>query len=186
MISSRIGVAFYTPDKKQIELRLKSSKYPLIRLGSLLETPPTNGVDTRSYQDSGQRYLRVQNIRPFEIDFKDARFVEVGNSKDVSLKTDDVLLTRKGTFGVAALVTEEIKDDLISSEIVLLRVAQDSKCSPEYLVSWINSPLAQQLLDQYKTGGIMGHITQDVINNFPVPLPDAKKQETLIKELHNA
>jgi type I restriction enzyme, S subunit len=186
MVSSRIGVEFYTPDKKQIEVRLMSSKFTLVKLGSLLEEPPMNGVDARIYQDNGQRYLRVQNIRPFEIDFRDARFVEAGNAKNVSLRTNDVLLTRKGTFGVAALVTEETKNDLISSEIVLLRVSKNSKCSPGYLVSWLNSPLAQQLLDQYKTGGIMGHITQDVINNFPVPLPNAKTQETLVKDLQEA
>ena len=181
--SQRIDPFFYTPNFVKLEEELRALSHEIAPLGSQLSVPPMNGIDARDYLESGQRYLRVQNVRPFEIDRSDARFVLSEHSKDVSLKTGDVLLTRKGTFGVAAPVTEENEGDLISSEIILLRLSEKSKYTSNYLVGWLNSSFAQALLNRRKTGGIMGHITQDVVNDFPVPVPNKKIQEKIANEI---
>jgi restriction endonuclease S subunit len=142
-----------------------------------------NGIDAREYLDSGKKYLRVQNIRPFEIVLDSVKYVETESTKDVMLKAGDVLLTRKGTFGVAAVVTDEFIDCLISSEIILLRLSEGANCSPDYLAAWLNSKAGQVLLDRHKSGGIMGHVTQDVVNMFPIPLPSDEIQKSIADEL---
>ena len=103
--------------------------------------------------------------------------------RNVALKAGDVLLTRKGTFGVAAAVPQDAEDCLISSEIILLRLSPKSECSSEYLVAWLNSSIAKTLLDRNKAGGIMGHLTQDVVAEFPVPIPTPQVQRRIVEEV---
>ena len=152
-------------------------------LASLLSSPVVNGVDARKYQENGQRYLRVQNIKPFEIVLDDVKHVSVTSSKDVFLSSGNVLLTRKGTFGVAAVVSDEAQDCLISSEIMLLRMAGNSECRADYLVAWLNSSIAQTILERHKTGGIMGHLTQDIVSQFLIPIPSDDIQQKIVQEI---
>ena len=178
----RFDAFFYMPSLRKTEEFVRAFK-PVMRLESLLTRPPMNGLDARTYGDVGQRYLRVQNVRPYDLLLDDVKFVTTDFSKDVSLKAGDILLTRKGTFGVAALVPSSAEDCLISSEIILLRLKAGSHCLPEYLIAWLNSSLARTIFDRHKAGGIMGHLTQDVVAGFPIPLPDPKVQETIAAEV---
>ncbi|MFA7005841.1 MAG: restriction endonuclease subunit S, partial [Verrucomicrobiia bacterium] len=94
-----------------------------------------------------------------------------------------VLLTRKGSFGLAAVVPKEAVDCLISSEVILLRLSPDANCNPDYLVSWLNSEIAQAILNRHKSGGIMGHLTQDVVSELPIPLPPKEIQTAIAAEV---
>lgn len=182
---SRIDPFFYTPSLLKSEAIIKSFKPKVVSLSSLLSSPILNGIDARKYQENGQRYLRVQNIKPFEIILDDVKCVSVTSSKDVSLASGDVLLTRKGTFGVATIVSEEAQDCLISSEIMLLRMAENSECRADYLVAWLNSSIAKTILERHKTGGIMGHLTQDIVSQFPIPIPSDDIQQKIIQEIYH-
>lgn len=106
--SSRLDSFFYTPSLIKTEQLARRFKPKVVSLVSLLREPPLNGVDARDYEETGQRYLRVQNIRPFDLVQDDVKYVSIAPSKDVLLKAGDVLLTRKGTFGVAAVVSYQI------------------------------------------------------------------------------
>jgi restriction endonuclease S subunit len=179
----RFDTFFHRPDLKKTEELVREYK-PMNTLRSLLSRPPMNGVDARTFVDAGQKYLRVQNIRPYELALDDVKRVVTGFSKDIFLKAGDILLTRKGTFGVAALVPADAEDYVISSEIILLRLRTDCDCLPEYLIAWLNNSLAKTVFDRHKAGGIMGHLTQEVVSDFPVPLPEPKVQEAIAAEVH--
>jgi type I restriction enzyme, S subunit len=181
---SRIDSFFYTPSLIKAEQLVRGFKPKSVPLISLLREPPLNGVDARDYEETGRSYLRVQNIRPFEIIQDDVKYVSFAPSKDILLKVGDVLLTRKGTFGVAAVVSEADENCLISSEIILLRILSNADCSADYLAAWLNSSLATAILNRHKTGGIMGHITQDVVSEFPVPIPAQDIQHKIVSEIH--
>lgn len=183
MLPARVDSNFYKPYLRKTEEAVVGLPFKKMALHTLLDSAPINGIDAREYLATGQRYLRVQNVRPYELLLNDVKYVESASTKDVSLKSGDVLLTRKGTFGVATAVPLEAEDCLISSEIILLRLRQSVSCLPDYLVAWLNNSMAQRLLERYKTGGIMGHITQDVVSDFPIPLPPLSIQETIASEV---
>ena len=182
---SRIDPFFYTHSLLRAEATIKIFKPKVVSLSFLLSSPILNGVDARKYEEDGQRYLRVQNIKPFEIILNDVKYVSVSSSKNVFLMPGDILLTRKGTFGVAAVVSEEAQDCLISSEIMLLRLSNNAECSADYLVAWLNSSMAQTILERHKTGGIMGHLTQDIVSQFPIPIPSDDIQQKIIQEIYS-
>lgn len=184
MNSERIDALYYLPTFIKAAEELKKLSHKVAPLKSQLEFAPLNGLDSRNYVETGQRYLRVQNVRPYQIDASDAKYVETNTTKDINLQVGDVLLTRKGTYGVAAPVTSEYVNDLISSEVILLRLAEHADISTDYLVYWLNSSLAQLMFRRLKTGGVMGHITQDIVNDFPIPIVDKAIQEKIVDKFN--
>ena len=147
--------------------------------------PPVNGTDEREFLPEGKPYLRVQNVRPFDVVIESIVYVNDDSGK-ITLQPDDILLTRKGTFGVAAIVQNNITSYSISSEIILLRTNKSLPFNEDFLVAWLNTSLIQLYFDRRKTGAIMGHITQDVVSSIPVPKIPLKTQEKLIATLDAA
>ncbi len=180
--NGRQDAYFYTPHLLMTEALVR--RFPLVvSMISLLNSAPLNGIDARDYVDEGRTYLRVQNVRPYDVVLDDVKYVITDKVKDITLSKGDVLLTRKGTFGVATVVPDEAVNALISSEIMLLRLKNNALCSAEFLVAYLNSSIAQRLFDRHKSGGIMGHITQDVVSAFPVPIPDVEVQKRVTQEV---
>mgnify|MGYP000362651114 CR=1 FL=1 len=105
--SSRLDPFHYLPKFRLIEKVLDKCKYPLQTIGDILSAPIVNGLDARKFVGAGTKYLRVGNIKPDEIDETDIKFLDISLEdikKDIKLKPNDVLLTRKGTFGISAVI----------------------------------------------------------------------------------
>jgi restriction endonuclease S subunit len=180
---SRMDVHFFLPKFIETERIIQSFKGLTVPLKEVLSANPVNGIDARNYEDTGRPYLRVQNIRPYEIDTSEIKYVNIVTDKDITLSRGDILLTRKGSFGIAAVVTDDFTDCLISSEIILLRLSKASLYIAEYIVAWLNSSISNILMDKFKAGGIMGHLTQEVVNNFPLPVPSMETQRLIAAEI---
>ena len=65
----------------------------------------------------------------------------------------------------------------------MLRVTPGESYLAEYLVAWLNCVACRVLLDRYKAGGIMGHLTQEVVRNLPVPLPGLETRKLIAEEV---
>lgn len=179
----RLDVSFYQPWLRKTEAAIRSLPCQTVGLGKLLREPPVNGVDARDFQENGRRYLRVQNVRPFELSLEDVKYVSTESEKQIGLSEGDILVTRKGTYGIAAIVPPDAVDCLISSEVILLRIKPNSSVLTDFLVAWINTSACQTLLFRHKSGGIMGHLTQDVIVSVPVPTADRLIQQAIVDEV---
>jgi restriction endonuclease S subunit len=70
---------------------------------------------------------------------------------------------------------------VISSEI--FRVVLKENINPHYLVSWLNSKPQQVIFDRIKTGGIMGHLSQEVVCQIKIPLPSYAVQNKIDEEV---
>lgn len=107
MNGGRLDPFHYLPKFMLQEKALSACKYPLKTIGEILSGPIVNGLDARKFVEAGTKYLRVGNIKPDEINETDIKFVNIpieNIKKDIKLEPGDVLLTRKGTFGVSAVV----------------------------------------------------------------------------------
>ena len=92
-----------------------------------------------------------------------------------------MLLTRKGTFGVSAVVDKDTENCLISSEI--FRIVVKSEVDSYFLSAWLNSKIQQIVFNQIKTGGIMGHISQEALSEIKIPLPPLSIQNKIAREV---
>ncbi|CCI25992.1 restriction endonuclease subunit S [Microcystis aeruginosa] len=184
--NSRFDAFFFQPHLISADLLIRNYKSGITELSEILSMEPINGIDSRKYVAFGERYLRVKNIKPFEIKTDDIVYVENNLSvkqRKINLLENDILITRKGSFGICTKVDKSVTDCLISSEIILLRISKTSPYEVDFLVAWLNSSIIQSILNRHKSGAIMGHLTQDVIKQLPVPNISKNLQHQIISEV---
>lgn len=134
-----------------------------------------NGIDSREFISDGLPYVKVADVKPFAVDLTQAQTVPDHAVPDRGLaQKGDLLLTRKGTFGVAALVEIDTRF-AISSEVFRIQL-DGSKVLGPYLVALLNSSICQEQFDRQKIGAIMGSLTQVSLRRIRLPLPPLDKQ----------
>ena len=126
-----------------------------------------NGTDSRQYVQEGIPYLKVTNIKTTGLSRHNLQFLPYDTPYKNKLQKGDLLVTRKGTFGVATIVTDEMEDMLISSEIFHIRL--NGNINPYILAYYINTDVIQKELIRQSIGAIMGSLTQEVLLSLPIP-----------------
>lgn len=160
-----------------LEHGLDRGQYLAASLGQLYLSI-NNGVDCRDYIAGGLPYVKVADVKPFAVELAQAHTVLADSIPERGLvQKGDLLLTRKGTFGVAALVETDAKF-AISSEV--FRIELDaSKVLGSYLTTVLNSSICQEQFDRQKIGMIMGSLTQVSLRRIRLPLPPLEKQREI-------
>lgn len=133
-------------------------------------TSVTNGFDERNEIESGLPYIKVADVRAGYIDLKNSPRVRVSALTNASEKQKpkkgDLLLTRKGSFGIAAVVMESASF-LCSSEVFSCKPSK-----PEFMpiLSWfLNSEAGNMQFWQFSTGTTMPGINQENLQNILIP-----------------
>ncbi|HFD39785.1 MAG TPA: hypothetical protein ENJ31_08085 [Anaerolineae bacterium] len=149
-------------------------------MGELIE-PIRNGFDYRGFADKGTPYIRVGNVRNGRLDTEGALKVPItikDVDKDVVLQPGDVLFTRKGTFGNAAVVRKGQEHAIISSEIMLLRL-KDKRVEPDYLALFLNSTAGYLQVERRVHGVAFYSISQTDLASVIIPIASVKTQKRL-------
>lgn len=140
-----------------------------------------NGYDFRDYKETGTPYLKVANIKKGEFDFSKLQYINFNSSdisKNIQLKKDNILLTRKGTFGNAIALDKDY-DYVISSEVFYIEL-KDESINPKFLEIFFNSKIGQLQFDKNKIGAIMGSLSQEAIRDLKIPFPKLETQNKIV------
>ena len=160
-----------------LEHSLDHGSYPTASLAQLCLSI-NNGADCREFITDGLPYAKVAEVKPFTVDLAQAQTVPADSIPERGLvRKGDLLLTRKGTFGVAALVDTDAKF-AISSEVFRIEL-DSSKVLGAYLTTVLNSLICQEQFDRQKIGMIMGSLTQVSLRRIRLPLPPIDKQRKI-------
>ncbi|MFE7596811.1 restriction endonuclease subunit S [Streptomyces sp. NPDC057494] len=103
--------------------------------------------------------------------------------RDYRLEAGDVLLTRSGTVGRVALVTETEKGWLHGPHLIRLRVRADAELDPEYLATYLSASAAQERFQRVATGSAIQHISMKMLGQLPVRLPPLAEQHEIGRTL---
>lgn len=180
----RWDVEYWGPQYQDFENAINKGKFNPTTLGSLF-VKIINGLDYRVFAEKGTPYLRVGDIKPFEIDYDHAQLVSLRPNeiqKDIRLESGNVLLTRKGTFGVAALVEEEVAC-IISSEIFKITLMKKETINPLFIVTILNSSIGKVQSLRQSVGTIMGSLSQDAVKCILMPQPPRPTQDEIAGEV---
>lgn len=180
--ANRFDAEYFQPKYLNVLKAVKKSGFRVEQLSRLIY-PIKNGFDYRGYSEDGHPYIRVGDIKKDVVDWENAARVNISPdemTKDVRLKADDVLFTRKGTYGHAGVVTAESKDAIISSEIMLLRLRKDSGVLPRYLSLLLNSDLGYYQVDRESHGAQNYSITQEALGRLKIIIPPEKIQHKIV------
>lgn len=102
---------------------------------------------------------------------------QVDNMPSLKLNRNYILVTRAGTIGNVAFVDEQLKD-LIVSEDVLRVVPADEKAA-YYLYAFLSSKIGYKLISLFTYGSVIQHIEAQHLELVPVPLLDKDLMEQI-------
>ncbi|MBR9728283.1 restriction endonuclease subunit S [Shewanella intestini] len=129
-----------------------------------------NGYDEREDVEDGLPYVKVAHVRPGLIELNECSNVSYSSMNEASPKQvpklGDLLLTRKGSFGIAAVVMED-ENFLCSSEVFCCK-PKNAALMP--VLAWfLNSKAGQLQFKQFSTGTTMPGINQENLANIVIP-----------------
>lgn len=180
--NNRCDAYYYQPKFEEVEEAIKRGTYKTKKFNEIAKQL-INGLDFRKFSEDGLTYIRVSNINPNSINNVKVRYIPPINiSKKIHLKSGNLLITRKGTFGVAAVVEKNHEEFIISSEIFKIELEQE-QVNPFFISIWMNSYAQKIIFDRIKTGGIMGHISQEALSDIIIPLPPLSIQNKIADEV---
>ncbi len=164
---------------------LSASSYPIIPFSSLI-TDLKNGVEIRTYSESGYRYLRVSDLGKHGIENDNPRYVDVDEIPDkVKLTSDSFLISRSGSLGLVSIVKDEVKDAILSSHI--FKVGLDTtKIRSEYLEAFLRSQIGQFQFFQNNNGAVIPEISQTALKSIRVVLPPYNIQNHIVSFMRSA
>lgn len=145
-----------------------------------LERPPKQGE---------KAVLKVSAMSWDQFDPTEAKAVPPDYVPPAShlVRKGDLLMSRANTkelVGAAVLVERDYPDLLLSDKSLRL-VTDPSKVSPEFLLAALRFPEARAFIEENATGSSssMRNISQDLIRDIPVPIPDLSIQRELASKL---
>ena len=167
----RLDAEYYQPKYLENNKAILDSGYQVETLGKLIY-PVKNGFDFRDFSTEGRPYLRAGDVLSGEVNFRGAAKIDIPAQdvkKEIGLRPGDILFSRKGTYGRAAVVEEDFANAVISSEVMRLRL-KPSTINPYFLSSYLNSKYGRLQVEQRVHG----------ISNFSISQEDLKTVKLLI------
>jgi type I restriction enzyme S subunit len=138
---------------------------------------------TPKWSDKGTICLRTSNLTKGDWNWDDKRFVSEETYKErtkrAELKANDIILSREGTVGIAALVPENEKMCL-GQRLVQLRVNTDILC-PEYMLFLLLYELEPERISKVMAGSTSKHLNVKDLRNLAVAIPPLGKQQAFSK-----
>ncbi len=153
------------------------TKWPIRKLGPLLDflTSGSRGW-AQYYADSGDLFLRIQNVRRDELLLDDIAYVNAphtAEAKRTQVEPGDVLLSITADLGRTAVVPEGIGKAYINQHLSILRTKQ---LVPRFLSAYVASPVGQRQIVERNRHGVKAGLNFDDIRSFIVPLPPFELQ----------
>ena len=157
-----------------------------VKLGEIAElTVGFVGSMTEQYVDEGVPFLRSLNIKPFEINNDDIRYISEEFNKKIKksiLHAGDVVIVRTGAPGTCCVVPEEY-DGCNCSDVVIVR-PNIEMVDPLYLAGFVNF-WGQKQISNNKVGAIQQHFNVRVAEEMLILLPDLDEQRIIANILGN-
>lgn len=131
------------------------------------------------YVDSGIPFLRSLNIRPFQLNYNDLKYISASFHdaiKKSKLRPGDVAIVRTGYPGTACVVPEALSD-ANCSDLVILRPGRE--LNPHYVAALFNSSFGQNLVGGNLVGAAQQHFNVTVAKELRLLLPPRSEQDKI-------
>lgn len=183
---SRFDVSYHSKYAKIIVEAIKKSSYPAENLGKYI-TEIRYGASVKNiYEEKGIPFIRIGNLRPNRIDISEKVYLPESMRKEIGkafVQTGDLLMSRSGTVGIVASVTDETSGFAFGSYQIKFKV--DDKLLPSYVSGFLNTAAGRIQSSREKTGAVQGNITIDGIKSIIIPIPPKDIQKRIENYINN-
>lgn len=141
------------------------------------------GSMTKEYREEGIPFFRSKNIREYEIDWGDVKYISQGfhqKLKKSVLRPGDVAVVRTGKPGTACVIPGNVKE-ANCSDLVIIRV-NPKLLSAHYLSYYLNS-VANHQINSRLVGAVQQHFNVSAAKKLSVIVPGRSEQKRVVKVL---
>ncbi|TVT61909.1 restriction endonuclease subunit S [Amycolatopsis rhizosphaerae] len=138
---------------------------------------------SRWYVDAGVPALRGVNVKRGSISLADlVNISEEGHAahRKSQLRSGDVVVVRTGQAGAAAKIPDEL-DGANAIDILIVRPGEG--IDPDFLVWYLNSPLAASRIEHGSVGALQGHFNVSALRELPLPNTPLAEQQRIVTYL---
>lgn len=142
-------------------------------------------IPRRKYTETGLPYIRIRDLSEGKITNGDLAFVNEGLKKEHErniIHPGEILISRVGTIGRAAIVSEEYTGALVNQHISIITV-DETLMLPEFLMFYLNTEWAKEQLEQRSQGTGQRFVNAKSILEIDVPLPPVDVQERIVQQI---
>jgi type I restriction enzyme S subunit len=161
-------------------------------LSSLVENPKNDIVDgpfgsnlkRSDFNTSGVPVLKIQNIKPNEIQIKKMDYVSPLKAASLgrhNFVSGDVIMTKLGApLGVSAIVGDDLPQGVIVADLVRIR---PGKVNTKFLCYQLNSPLISKFINESQKGTTRPRVNLQIVRNLPIAVPPIEEQNRIVETL---
>lgn len=133
---------------------------------------------TPKYVSEGVVFISAKNVRDREISWDDVKYITLAEHEELRRRCKpergDIVLTKSGSLGEAALIDVEFEFSLFES-LALLKFDTEVFL-PEYLLGFLNSDAAKTMYLRFTKGVAVRHLHLVDIRKLQVPIPPVAAQ----------
>lgn len=142
----------------------------------------TCGVAARpEYVENGIPFLSAKNVKHGEVIWHDHKFVSLETHEKLTKhnkpQKGDILYTRVGSFGEAAIIDSDIEFSIFVS---LTLIKPKDFLLNTFLKYYLNSPHIKSLASRSISGSGVGNLNVGTVRKFPIPVPPLAEQERIV------
>jgi restriction endonuclease S subunit len=178
----RFDPFYHHADYNLLEKELHEAKYPIVNLSKVCNKITDGTHYTPKYQDSGVLFLSVKNVRCERFDLRDVKYISEAEHADLTKRCkpelNDILLTKIGTVGLAAVVPDSLPEFSIFVSLALLK-PKFELINPHYLSAFLNSSLTNFQAQRAVKGVGVPDWHLENIRRTIIPFPPLEVQEEI-------
>ena len=188
-ILGRFDPHYYLPFFRETIDILAQSRFQIVKLKEVCWKITDGTHHTPEYIDHGIPFLSVKDVRENAVNFNDTKFIsEVEHgilSRRCKPEPNDVLLTKIGTFGLAAVVPENVPEFSLFVSVALLKIIK-TRANPYYVAYCLNTQCSRTQMNRFLKGIAQPDLHLEEIAKISIPLPPLETQNYIVKIMQSA
>ncbi|MEA5445553.1 N-6 DNA methylase [Gammaproteobacteria bacterium AB-CW1] len=151
----------------QLHSSIKIFKGPRLKSENLIVEELVDGVEPY-YTPSAVLQEKSDSAKLLNINFASASQLATINA--VRVYRGDIVVTRSGTIGRVAFITQRLDGAIVSDDLIRIRISDEKIRLYVYQFLQTESALNQMLINEY--GAVQQHLEPNHIANILIPIPE--------------
>lgn len=184
-IEGRLDPFYYRPEFREFEKKLNKLKVKQIKeIAKVICGPFGSSITVKNYIREGVPLIRISNIEEDHLSKKDVVYISEGLAKKLKsyvVKEGDLIISQRGTLGLAVKVTKDFDGSIISANFIAIK--EINEVLPDFLQILLSSKLGQIQLIRKTSGQVQTKITTDDIKTIKIPILPIQTQQKIISKI---